>query len=160
VVLPLATYPEGKALYDVGVRTASTTVGTEDAKGQESTITRQHFKMEETVPLIFGLFTSKVQLTGTLSWDESALASLSSAPSLPASNTLEALYETVSNSGIVVWKLRTFSQEGDDPHKTRVTERIEGSAPFLLKWIVQDEAAKAHRWVFPIIDQRDVESQF
>jgi len=147
VVLPLATYPDGKALRDVGVRTTSTTVGTqtEDATGQGYIITRQHFTMEETVPLIFGLLKSKVQLTGTLSWDESALSALSATSPSPASNTLEALYETVSDGGIVVWKLRTFSQEGDDPNKTRVTERIEGSAPFLLKWIVQSEAVKAHR---------------
>ena len=83
------------------------------------------------------MFKSKVQLTGTLSWNDSTALS----PRTP-----EALYETVSNGGIVVWKLRTFFQEGDDPNKTRVTERIEGWAPFLLKRIVQSEAAKAHRY--------------
>jgi len=162
VLLPLATYPDGKVLRDVGVRTTSTTVGTqtEDATGQGHIITRQHFTMEETVPLIFGLLKNKVQLTGTLSWDESALSALSATSSSPASNNLEALYETVSNGGIVVWKLRTFSQEGDDPNKTRVTERIEGSAPFLLKWIVQSEATKAHRCVLLLINGQNIESRF
>jgi len=129
--------PEGKKLCDVGVRTIPTTVGTQAEV--PSTINRQHFTMEESVPLFFGMFKSKVQLTGTLSWDGSALSTALS------SRTPEALYETVSNGGIIVWKLRTFSQEGDDPNKTRVTERIEGWAPFLLKWIVQSEATKAHR---------------
>lgn len=146
MALPLATFPEGKKLCDMGVRTTPTTVGTqvEVPSEQGSTITRQHFTMEETVPLFFGTFKSKVQLTGTLSWDDSALSAASSSPS---SRTLEALYESASNGGIVVWKLRTFSQEGDDPNKTRVTERIEGWAPFLLKRIVQSEATKAHRCV-------------
>ena len=144
LTLPLTTFPEGKKLCDVGVRTTPTTVGTqaEVPSEQGSTITRQHFMMEETVPLLFGIFKGKVQLTGTLSWDDSALSATSPSPS---SHTLEALYETVSNGGIVVWKLRTFTQEGDDPNKTRVTERIEGWAPLLLKWIVQSEATKAHR---------------
>ncbi|KIM39907.1 hypothetical protein M413DRAFT_187312 [Hebeloma cylindrosporum] len=149
LALPLATFPEGKKLRDMGVRTTSTpaTVETqaEVPSGKGSVITRQHFMMEETIPLLFGTFAKKVRLTGTLSWDESAFSAFSAASPSPSSCTLEALYETVSNGGIVVWKLRTFSQEGDDPNKTRVTERIEGWAPTLLKWIVQNEATKAHR---------------
>lgn len=157
VTLPLATFPEGKKLCDVGVRTTPTTVGTQaevPLSEQGSTITRQHFTMEETVPLFFGMFKNKVQLTGTLSWDDSALSAASPSPS---SRTLEALYETVSNGGIVVWKLRTFSQEGDDPNKTRVTERIEGWAPLLLKGIVQSEATKAHMCVLYLINEQNVE---
>ncbi|KDR76105.1 hypothetical protein GALMADRAFT_225797 [Galerina marginata CBS 339.88] len=155
VELPTPRYPEGNKLKDVGVRTAVPT-DENGAAGQSNgapRITRQHFTMEETVPLLFGMFKSRVLLKGTLSWDESVLSSISTPSpqtepsSANAENDIElhALYETMSDGGIIVWKLRTFTPEAGDPTKTRVTERIEGWAPMLLRPIVQSETLKGHR---------------
>jgi hypothetical protein len=86
------------------------------------------FSLQETVPMVFGLVTSVVHLAGTLTWDEE--------------NKL-ALYETHSDKGIDVWKLRRF-EDIEDGKKTKVTETIQGRCPALLSWIVQHEARKAH----------------
>lgn len=161
VDLPIPAYPEGKTLKDAAVRTSVVTTGVNESRDQEehcgTRITRQHFKMEESVPLLFGMFKSKVLLTGTLSWDESVLTSPSSdsgperSSKQMASDSEDdgaryALYESIaSGSGIVVWKLRTFTREGGDPSKTRVTERIEGWAPKLLRVIVQSATTEGHR---------------
>ncbi|KAF8150089.1 hypothetical protein B0H34DRAFT_785290 [Crassisporium funariophilum] len=143
VTLPVQNYPEGMTLGDVGVRTASAMAESPDSV---KVVTRQHFKLEETVPLLFGTFKTKVLLDGTLTWDDSVLSSSSSTGT---DDPVEALYESVSNGGIVVWKLRTFQRvpnEGEGAtDQTRVTERIEGWAPALLRFIVQSEATKAHR---------------
>ncbi|KAF8808676.1 hypothetical protein BYT27DRAFT_7163924 [Phlegmacium glaucopus] len=144
ITLPVPDYPEGRRLGDVGVRTASaTTANTGDSK----TLTRQHFVLEETVSMIFGLFKKKIKIVGTLTWDDSVL-SPSTAPSASSSkdnSPVEALYESLSESGgVLVWKLRTFETVDGEPDKTRVTERIEGWAPTLLRPIVQGVTTVEH----------------
>jgi hypothetical protein len=87
------------------------------------------FSFQETVPMVFGLVKTVVHLAGTLTWDEE--------------NKL-TLYETHSDKGIDVWKLRRF-QDIEDGKKTKVTETIQGRCPALLSSIVQKETYKAHR---------------
>ncbi|KAF9267978.1 hypothetical protein L218DRAFT_955145 [Marasmius fiardii PR-910] len=115
--------PEAASLSQVHVRTAPS-AGEQDAQARKAS--RQFFTMTESVPLLFGLFHTQVHLSGTLTWDE---------------NARTTLYETQSDTSLQVWKLREFTEEGD---KTRVTERIEGMCSFLLRSIVQKEAAKGH----------------
>jgi len=77
---------------------------------------------------------------GTLTWDDSVLSSSSGDDS-----PVEALYESLSDSGgVLVWKLRTFEKVDGEPDMTRVTERIEGWAPALLRSIVQNVTTEQH----------------
>jgi len=125
-------------LSEVGVRTAPPTTSSD---GSTKTLTRQHFALEETVALFFG-FTKKVKIVGTLTWDDSVLSSSSPGDDSP----VEALYESFSDSGgILVWKLRTFEKVDGEPDKTRVTERIEGWTPRLLRSIVQNVTTVEHK---------------
>jgi hypothetical protein len=96
---------------------------------------RQFFRLQETVPVLFGLIKKRVNLSGTLTWDEEAKV---------------ALYETYSDTGIVVWKVRMFKEvEGKDGKmSTMVSENIEGRCPPWMQWMVQKEATKAHMCVF------------
>jgi hypothetical protein len=149
VILPVPGYPEGRKLSEVGVRTASATTASDDGlttnTGRSKTLTRQHFVLEETVSIVFGLFKKKVKIVGTLTWDDSVLSS-SSASSSGDDSPAEALYESLSDSGgILVWKLRTFEKVDGEPDKTRVTERIEGWAPALLRSIVQNVTTVEHQ---------------
>ncbi|PPQ95197.1 hypothetical protein CVT26_014888 [Gymnopilus dilepis] len=148
--LPIPAYPNGYTLKDSAVRTFDARPMEESRNEERSDgtcITRQHFSMEESVPLLFGLLKSKVVLSGTLSWDKSVPASPSVGDQEAAADRPRyALYESVaSGSGIIVWKLRTFTREGGDVSKTRVVERIEGWAPMWLRAIVQSEATKSHK---------------
>lgn len=96
---------------------------------------RQWFRLQETIPLLCGLHKQKVEVVGCQTWDDHAKV---------------ALYESVTDSGIVVWKLRTFEEEdiegeeGKGAKRTRVTELIKGISPGWMRWIVQREAGKAH----------------
>ncbi|KAJ3847379.1 hypothetical protein EV368DRAFT_51289, partial [Lentinula lateritia] len=123
--------PTKAALSDSHVRTLPTsdsrTAEAQNASEDTRTLPRQAFTMTETIPLLFGLFKNDVILNGTLTWDESASL---------------ALYETESNNGVQVWKLRIFEEV--DANSTRVSERIEGVCPQWLKAIVQREASKGH----------------
>ena len=107
------------------------------------TVHRQHFNMTETVPVLFGLMKSDVHLAGTLSWVDIE----------EGASTAQALYESLSDgAGITIWKLRVLEEVEVEGGKgkgkgTRVTERIEGRAPVLLRAIVEHECVKAHRWV-------------
>jgi hypothetical protein len=140
VTLPVPDYPEGKKLSEVGVRTASATTISDGSTTKTKTLTRQHFSFEENVPIFFGLYIKKVKIAGTLTWDDSVLSS----PSEDGS-PVEALYESFSDSGgVQIWKLRTFEKVDGEPDKTRITERIEGWAPALLKSIVQNIVIGAH----------------
>ena len=142
VILPVPDYPEGKKLSEVGVRTASATTVND---GSTKTLTRQHFVFEKTIPLVFGLFKRKVNIVGTLTWDESVLSS-SSVSSCGDDSPAEALYESVSDSGgVLVWKLRTFEKVDGEPDKTKVTERIEGWAPAFLRSTVQNIFTVEHQ---------------
>lgn len=141
VTLPVPDYPEGKSLGEVSVRTAPTKT-VSDFKGR--TFTRQQFFLEEAIPIFFGLFTKRVQIVGTLTWDESVVSSFSASDDSP----VEALYESRADAGgVFVWKLRTFDKVDGEPNKTRVTERIEGRASPRLLHFVQSAVTTAHRWV-------------
>ncbi|KAJ3888302.1 hypothetical protein GG344DRAFT_90019 [Lentinula edodes] len=123
--------PTKAALSDSHVRALPTSdsrmAEAQNASEDTRTLPRQAFTMTETIPLVFGLFKNDVILNGTLTWDESAKL---------------ALYETESNNGVQVWKLRTFEEV--DANSTRVSERIEGVCPRWLRAIVQREASKGH----------------
>ncbi|PPQ64211.1 hypothetical protein CVT24_008629 [Panaeolus cyanescens] len=142
--LPIPEYPGGITLGEVALRTVAahdpSSPTNSPSPGPEVVLKRQHFLMEETVPLLFGLFSSRIVLKGTLSWDD-ALLKDDNAP-VPT-RPIQALYETRTHNGIQVWKLRTFKPLSDN--KTEITERIEGWAPYLLKALVQSEASKGHR---------------
>ncbi|KAJ3496014.1 hypothetical protein NLJ89_g10539 [Agrocybe chaxingu] len=165
VRLPVPAYPDGTRLRDIAVRTAKPeeegVQGTEDSK---PTITRQHFEMEESVPVLFGLFKTKVRIKGTVSWDENAfnaaMASLESGSDAPVE--LETLYESETEStGILTWKIRTFERvlnNGDE--KVKVSERIEGWSPTLIRWVVESKAAKTHRGTMAQGHSADVHSAF
>ncbi|KAJ7044650.1 hypothetical protein C8F04DRAFT_1069062 [Mycena alexandri] len=89
---------------------------------------RQAFTFTETVKIIPGLsFTDiPVQLTGTFTWDATRNVSL---------------YETTNGSGILVKKVRTFSESNG---VTTVSEQINGQCPFLEQPIVQLTTTSAH----------------
>ena len=141
VTLPVPDYPEGRKLSDVSVRTAPATTASD---GSTKTLPRQHFTLEETVSFVFGLFKKKVEIAGTLTWDDSVLSS--SSASSGDDSPAEALYESLADSGgIMTWKLRTFEKVDGEPNKTKVTERIEGWAPALLRCFVQNTTAEAHQ---------------
>lgn len=120
--------PASKTLKEISARSFPSTTNLEE----QQTLPRQHFTMTETVPLLFGLINTNVELTGTLTWEDDG----------PTTGIKHALYETTSNNGIRVWKLRTF--EAVDDNTTKVSERIEGLCSSWLQPIVQKEASKAH----------------
>ena len=102
----------------------------------ERILPRQHFFLEETVHMFFGLFKQVVHLHGTQTWDDDARLSL---------------YESQANSsgGIIeVWKLRAFEEvEEGGTKKTRVAETLKGRCPALVRLMVQSEINKAHPYV-------------
>lgn len=95
---------------------------------------RQFWTLTETIPLIFGLARTEVHIAGTLTWDDEAKL---------------ALYESLASFGVLVWKLRVF--EEIDENTTRITEKIRGKCPFLLKGIVQRQASASHVYVYQIL---------
>lgn len=121
----LVVTPNSAPLIESRVRTASSSTSSEG-------LPRQYLRLQETVSLIFGL-NVKVEIVGTQTWDEDAKM---------------ALYETVTDQGIMVWKVRVFKEiEDDGKKKTSVMETINGSCPWWMKLIVQRETSKAHRCV-------------
>lgn len=128
------------ALSKVHVRTLPANSEANAGENASCSLPRQPFTMTETVPLVFGLLKSNVILKGTLTWDSKALP-----------GAAVALYESESNSGIQVWKLRTFEQVDGNTNSTRVSERIEGICPKWLKVIVQREAEKGHVCVYRFV---------
>jgi len=154
VLLPVPNYPEGMRLSDISVRTATAMSSSDPSNdgmttnmGSTKFLKRQHFLLQETVPILFGLFKKTVNITGTLTWHDCILSSSSvaAASSGDDGSPVEALYESLSDSaGILVWKLRTFDKVHGEPDKTRITERIEGWAPALLRPIVQNVTTAAH----------------
>jgi hypothetical protein len=122
--------PKTTSLIDTHVRTLASSVPSVDNPHPESPvrhIDRQFFTLQEKVPVMFGLIHATVNLSGTLSWDEGAKV---------------ALYESKTDSGILVWKSRVFEDMGEN--KTRVSESIKGKCPSLLKSIVQSQTLKGH----------------
>lgn len=124
--------PASTLLADAHVRTLPAATAADQS--QVRTLPRQFFELVEMVPILFGIITTKVSLSGTLTWDD---------------NEKVALYETRSNQGILVRKLRRFEEVvGKHGNKqTKVEETIEGSCPGWMKMIVQSEARKAHKCV-------------
>jgi len=110
---------------------AESRVRTEPASSEgEGGLPRQYFRLQETIPLVFGLTHKKVEIVGAQTWDENAKV---------------ALYESVTDQGIMVWKLRSFKEiEEDGKKNTSVIETIKGSCPTWMKLIVQRETAKGH----------------
>lgn len=92
-------------------------------------LSRQHFTLKETVPIIPKLYSTDVHLSGTLTWD---------------ANVNTALYETTSDKGLWVWKLRTF-ESLEDGTATRVSETIKGMCPSWQQFIVQNVTTKGHK---------------
>ncbi|KAJ6525223.1 hypothetical protein DFH09DRAFT_1188589 [Mycena vulgaris] len=92
---------------------------------------RQAFKYKETIKIIPGLtfLDVAVHLQGTFTWDEARKVTL---------------YETASDKGIVVRKIRLF-EEVDGGAATKVSETIQGQCPSLLQPITQKTARAAHR---------------
>jgi hypothetical protein len=119
------TIPRGTTLATQQVRTLPAADPTEQAFANVISLPRQHFTLTEGITVAF-LPVKKVELTGTLTWDEA--------------NKI-ALYETVSG-GITVWKLRKFTEMSDG--KTKVHETIEGHCAGWMKSIVQGQTRKGH----------------
>ncbi|TCD65846.1 hypothetical protein EIP91_002152 [Steccherinum ochraceum] len=118
--------PVSLPLADVHVRTAPGATSSHPSPQPTRTLPRQSFRLTESVPVAFGWHTD-VCPTGTFTWDEEGKV---------------ALYETLTDGGVHVWKLREFEEAGEG--KTRVKERIEGACPWILKSIVQRETKKSH----------------
>lgn len=162
VMLPLPDHPQAMRLSDIGVRTATATSSSDPSTDglttnikSTKTLTRQHFVLQETVPVIFGL-KKKITVVGTLTWDNFILSSSSVAGSSceDDDSPVEALYESLSDYlGVLVWKLRTFDKVNGEPDKTRITERVEGWAPALPSsatchtTVIQNVTIAAHQWV-------------
>lgn len=127
--------PQATALGDTHVRTQPSALGADTQTSEAPTrqLPRQAFSMTEIVPVLFGLIQKSVNINGTVTWDEDAKVSL---------------YESVAGSNIFTWKLRVFEEEDG---KTRVSERIEGHCPGLLRSIVQKETTKGHVYVSLIV---------
>ncbi|KAI0789279.1 hypothetical protein C8Q75DRAFT_733936 [Abortiporus biennis] len=96
---------------------------------------RQYFLLCETVPILPG-WTKTIEILGVQTWD---------------SETKMALYESRTDLGVSVWKLRKFEgMEGNDGKiRTKVTEVIRGKCPVLLKPIVQKTTNTSHRCLLP-----------
>ncbi|KAF9533881.1 hypothetical protein CPB83DRAFT_412804 [Crepidotus variabilis] len=147
----VAVPPDTKRMAD-GVRIRELEpeqAGVESGNRQE--ITRHHFLMEETLPFLFGAYKKVVTLKGTLSWNDAEAKRLNDkgqefdVAAASKDGRFEALYETVSGEGIVVWKHRRFEVVEGEPGKTKVSERLEIAAPSWMKPIVQWQADKGHK---------------
>ncbi|KAJ7625407.1 hypothetical protein B0H17DRAFT_1111271 [Mycena rosella] len=92
---------------------------------------RQAFKYKETMKIVLGLMSVAVvvNLQGTFTWDEDRKL---------------ALYETSSDKGVVIRKIRRF-EEVDGGASTQVSETIDGQCPALLQIITQTSSRKAHK---------------
>jgi len=101
---------------------------------------RQHFLLEEGVPIIFGLKTA-ISISGVLTWDVQVLSA--ERPVGP----IHALYESRTTSGIPVSvrKLRIFELVEGEESQTRITEHLEVRCPSLLRPIIGPIAIKDHR---------------
>ena len=124
--------PDSAPLAESRVRTEpASTLSSEEGKIEGHP--RQYFRFQETIPLVFGLTQKKVEIVGAQTWDTIAKV---------------ALYETVTDQGIVVWKLRALKEiEDDGSKKTTVIETIRGRCPTWMKPIVQMATVKGHRCV-------------
>ncbi|KAJ7625363.1 hypothetical protein DFH06DRAFT_1339705 [Mycena polygramma] len=104
-----------------------------EVQGGARVLPRQFFVLQEVVPLVFGLYKHTVTITGCLTSDR-------------ARNM--ALYETSATGGIRIWKLRTFEElppaSPEGGVRTKVSERVEGRAPALLRGTVEKETRRAH----------------
>lgn len=123
--------PESTPLSQVSARRypkAQPSHDTADAVIPSRTLPRQAFKLTETVPIFF--IKKDVNLLGTVTMDEAAKV---------------ALYESQSDGGIQVWKLREFEDIAGT--KTKLTETIQGRCPVFLRPVVQFQTTKGHQYV-------------
>ncbi|KAJ7645266.1 hypothetical protein B0H17DRAFT_1148508 [Mycena rosella] len=100
---------------------------------------RQHILLSSLASKFEALAKDSVAVTGNLedvdfTWDEDKKL---------------ALYETSSDKGVVVRKIRRF-KEVDRGAATRVSETIDGQCPALLQLITQTTARKAHKENEPV----------
>ncbi|TEB04025.1 hypothetical protein FA13DRAFT_1314668 [Coprinellus micaceus] len=114
----------------------------EELKAASRVAHRQHFNLEETIPVAFGLIKSKVMIRGTLTWTQpEALALESGGP-------LYAVYESevIGGFAIRIYRLRKMeaTEEGDSS-ATKVTEFLYGVGPSYLNFLIAKEAATKHR---------------
>jgi hypothetical protein len=115
----------------------------EELKAASRVAHRQHFNLEETIPVAFGLIKSKVMIRGTLTWTQpEALALESGGP-------LYAVYESevIGGFAIRIYRLRKMeaTEEGDSS-ATKVTEFLYGVGPSYLNFLIAKEAATKHRY--------------
>lgn len=120
--------PRGASLATASVRTDPAADPNDAAFSNTILLPRQHFTLTEEIPVLFSLVTKSVHIEGTLTWDESARI---------------ALYESQTNLGVTIWKLRRFyeTKEGG----TKIVETIEGNCAAWMKHLVQGQTRKAHR---------------
>ena len=97
----------------------------------QPSIPRQMFRLYEEVHIFPGL-TKRIEINGAQVWDDDAKV---------------VLYESSTEMGVHVWKLRKFEEiDGDNGKKvTKVTENIYGKCSWWLKSIVQSETRRGHR---------------
>lgn len=94
-------------------------------------IPRQFFRLYEEVHVLPGV-TRRIEINGAQVWDDEAKI---------------ALYESATEMGIVVWKLKKFEEVDEESgHKaTKITEHIHGKCSWWLKVIVQSETRRGHK---------------
>ena len=104
---------------------------------------RQHFNLEETIPVVFGLIKSKVTIRGTLTWTQpEALALESGGP-------VYAVYESevIGGLAIRIYRLRKLeAAEAGESSATKVTEFLYGVGPSYLNFLIAKEAVVKHRY--------------
>lgn len=106
---------------------------------------RQHFTLEETVPVLYGLLQSKITVRGTLTWIQP------SEELLRSGGPVYSVYESqvVGGLGIKIYRLREMQAivtEGASGAEevTEVTEYLYGVGPSYLKWLIAKEAVTKH----------------
>lgn len=129
--------PNDAPLSATRVRTLPSAPPSGQGNTQPKLYPRRHFHFCERVKILWGIASTDVHLYGTHTWDEAGRV---------------ALYETKSPQGVEVWKLRRFEEvEKEGTKGTKIMESIRGTAPVLLKSIVQKEATQQHRHVVKTI---------
>lgn len=116
-----------------------------EVAASSSVANRQHFLLEETIPVLFGWVKSTVKVQGVLTWVDPPEEAFSSG------GPLYSLYESevVGNMGITIWRLRQMEQvdsgAGNGQKATKVTETLCGVGPSYLRWLIAREAVTKHR---------------
>jgi ubiquinone biosynthesis protein COQ9 len=135
---------QGKTIKDSSVLQKAAVKGEAGATSTSSIANRQHFLLEETVPVLFGLIKSKVNLRGVFTWVDTPEESYFSG------GPIYALYESevIGGLAIRIWRLRKMEEVDSEVHHgekaTKVTETLHGVGPSYLKWFIAKEAETKH----------------